>query len=1148
MKDGSFIKRVAGESLAQAARRISATPRMMFVTIDSRNDETKRGKSNYMLEKQEAWIEEMEENSEGFETSFEEAEEEPLDAHWYGALGDESDEEQQEELRPGEIYLSIPRKNLRPLSSQVNSADRTVPSTRTARREVFDGVHIPRREKPRIVPSNEKKIERSEPGRRNNADTPVLAPRDMIPELWPVDARTPRRDLGTAMEVDEPELKVKKTEKHAPGQNGTGRAKDLQAVQESEEGVGKGVGRQSDAQNTVNLPSVINRILDLTVPMTVWEAVVASREIRTGIMDTIRLKNAKAVLIGRLPGNTTVANWTWPRSEGVLIKIDVETGGRSITAIVDTGSQLDVVRADIAALKIQRPVDMSRVTSMNDANGGKGQLQGYISDVDFTCGGVGTRTDLWVSQQAPFELLLGRPWQRGNLVTIDEREEGTYLVFKDRETRRPRYELLAIPHEANGDSFAYSQAAQSLAYTADTDVPESVHSEASVSENESKRIQEDESGKLMKNRRPTLGNKEANNGRGNNFGESLVYFGTWVLALALGIYLLGYDAAHLLVENESGLEYKDWERLALLFRDPPMETDFETHLFETNTEMTSRSAPASPAPPRYTPRPFLRNVGTSHERGTPLVSPLTSLPAGILDRTRKGSFGPIDPHPKEASVLSRVQAASDAYWLQHRQGNELTVRPGSVVSPQTLFTGRERRANGQETFHAILLNARLLIHNPRTGEPGAINGHASVQLYAAPSNNRLWNLETPYATDQQIQETLTNYGSGVHREVSRQRRRGKYRLTVARQIQQDESSSDESSVSEGWRARPVHAPKPMRPIDVQRIAASSHLLGAEDPVRGYITHPDGNPPPFDTSHMQNIGRTPTGDHVLQFPDPTRSQADTEGLERPGTPRLPWTLMHDPPALSPANNPSLGEILEEDDNAFEGMSSDFWMPVADAWTPQNPMPVERWVPSNGNVERVHYNARACNWMREDSTTGIPRLVFANFLASAEDAPGPSGTTAGRNEEEEPSAASGVEGEVATSSEAEMEEGEVRDESAAPREENTRVQTTDAQALTRTTDPRLQSRADVVPIPVIGSGRKGAVITRSCYSSSASPASIEFHLQPAIHHSKPAVHFRTNPRRRTDYRSGCAQCLFRCEFSVSFTESFAYRIFSTSRPSF
>jgi hypothetical protein len=100
-------------------------------------------------------------------------------------------------------------------------------------------------------------------------------------------------------------------------------------------------------------------------------------------------------------------------------------------AIVDTGSQLDVVCADVAALKVQRPADMSHVTNISEANGRKGQLQGYISDVDFTYGGVLMRIDLWVSQQATFELLLGKPWQRGNLVSIDKWEEGTNLVFKD---------------------------------------------------------------------------------------------------------------------------------------------------------------------------------------------------------------------------------------------------------------------------------------------------------------------------------------------------------------------------------------------------------------------------------------------------------------------------------------------------------------------------------------------------------------------------------------------------------------------------------------------------------------------------------------------------------------------------------------------
>lgn len=70
-------------------------------------------------------------------------------------------------------------------------------------------------------------------------------------------------------------------------------------------------GRQSDIQNTVHIPSIIDRILDLTVPMTVREAFVVSKEIRSGILDTIRLKNVKAVLIGRVPNHPLIAAWNW---------------------------------------------------------------------------------------------------------------------------------------------------------------------------------------------------------------------------------------------------------------------------------------------------------------------------------------------------------------------------------------------------------------------------------------------------------------------------------------------------------------------------------------------------------------------------------------------------------------------------------------------------------------------------------------------------------------------------------------------------------------------------------------------------------------------------------------------------------------------
>ncbi|KAJ7030524.1 hypothetical protein C8F04DRAFT_1186739 [Mycena alexandri] len=140
-----------------------------------------------------------------------------------------------------------------------------------------------------------------------------------------------------------------------------------------EEG-GKEAGRQSDLSATVDRRQVLNRIMDATVPMSIREIMVTSKDLTD-----------------------------------------------------DTGSQLDVVSAEVAALKIQRTVDMSQVTGMHDCERRK--------------------------QKPPFDLLLGRPWQRGNLVSIDEREEGTYLIFKDRITRRPRYELLAVPYKGSIGDF-----------------------------------------------------------------------------------------------------------------------------------------------------------------------------------------------------------------------------------------------------------------------------------------------------------------------------------------------------------------------------------------------------------------------------------------------------------------------------------------------------------------------------------------------------------------------------------------------------------------------------------------------------------------------------------------------------------------------
>jgi hypothetical protein len=47
-----------------------------------------------------------------------------------------------------------------------------------------------------------------------------------------------------------------------------------------------------------------------------------------------------------------------------------------------------------------------------------------------------------------FNLLLGQPWQRSNYVSIDDRSDGTWLLFKD-PLNEVWYELLCTPEEAN---------------------------------------------------------------------------------------------------------------------------------------------------------------------------------------------------------------------------------------------------------------------------------------------------------------------------------------------------------------------------------------------------------------------------------------------------------------------------------------------------------------------------------------------------------------------------------------------------------------------------------------------------------------------------------------------------------------------------
>jgi predicted aspartyl protease len=137
-----------------------------------------------------------------------------------------------------------------------------------------------------------------------------------------------------------------------------------------------------------------------------------------------------------------VPEYPWSEEDGVLIKIDMEIGGCPVVAVIDTGSQLDVIREKVAEKILHQPIDLTKAIQMNDANGGESTLKGRIDGVHLMCGGVSTVANLYVSNdRVPFDLLLGRRWQRRNLVGIDERKNGTYLIFKDPRNHKPRHKL-----------------------------------------------------------------------------------------------------------------------------------------------------------------------------------------------------------------------------------------------------------------------------------------------------------------------------------------------------------------------------------------------------------------------------------------------------------------------------------------------------------------------------------------------------------------------------------------------------------------------------------------------------------------------------------------------------------------------------------
>ncbi|KAJ6488195.1 hypothetical protein C8R47DRAFT_1215998 [Mycena vitilis] len=356
-----------------------------------------------------------------------------------------------------------------------------------------------------------------------------------------------------------------------------------------------------------------------------------------------------------------------------------------------------------------------------------------------------------------------------------------------------------------------------------------------------------------------------------------------------------------------------------------------------------------------------------------LVSPMGPVPCEVLRREPGSTFGPVDHQPPANNAFSRVQAAASSEWIRHRLGHDPRIRPATIVSAQAQQTGRTTTGNGQEIYHAILLNARMLIHNPVTGQPGVKSGHVIAHLYATPPGNQTWPMEVAFPSQASLDAALPDYHPSVREEFGRMRRPGQFLMHLDRQITPSTAGlldavgdaigearalqlrsatgsavsapaqDGQLVVSSGGTNEPRSALQLALPRAVGRFLGTRPTLpsiaqlglptvafqsgapprlslpgrhGMRSPAQPYrfLTHPPNQTPASVTAPMQHAGVwRENGHQVWAVPTGPGAAAHYPAGRAPDTPRLPLRMLDDMPELEARAPASDAEMPDATDN-------------------------------------------------------------------------------------------------------------------------------------------------------------------------------------------------------------------------------------------
>jgi hypothetical protein len=317
---------------------------------------------------------------------------------------DEASEEDQDESR---VYIS--QRSERPV-------------TKGARKEVFDGVYLRPAKKPASTeqkgtePEKPPRSTRPAPQSRKQTQKARNEGTAAMPREVPVEIRNP--DFDPANDDAIMEDVSKSAESRKPGLStkvGTERKKTL---------------TNAKVVEMADIEGLYKRILGAQIPISIGELAGVSKDVRNHLLEALKAK--RAVVPGSAGVLYQAPSGNRPQLKYNHIRVEIKYKDHSFRGLIDTGAQMNIIGPKMyEVIRSDIPIDTSEALMMRDINGGQGQLLGAVLNVPIDLGAARTFANFYVSpNEMDFEILLGRPWQRHNYVSILERpESGTWLTF-----------------------------------------------------------------------------------------------------------------------------------------------------------------------------------------------------------------------------------------------------------------------------------------------------------------------------------------------------------------------------------------------------------------------------------------------------------------------------------------------------------------------------------------------------------------------------------------------------------------------------------------------------------------------------------------------------------------------------------------------